>query len=89
MKVIYEYKIDWGFNLIDLPVGSKILTARIYLHDEPHIFVLVDEYENRSEERSILVTMTDNVNIPDNAVYISTFESYCGDATYHIFEASE
>lgn len=87
MKVIYKYELDISeVNLIVMPAGAVILTAKI-LDGEPYIWASVNT-ENLMISRNIMVKGTGHeIYLGEEGVFIDTI--IMDTLVWHVFDRGE
>ena len=85
MKKIYKYPIPIEDKItLTLPVNSDILTVQIQ-KGEPVVYALVGTVLKMERDRKLELYGT-GMEVPENRIYIGTFQMLNGALVYHLFE---
>jgi len=85
MKKIYKYPIPIEDKItLTLPVNSDILTVQIQ-KGEPVVYALVGTVLKMERDRKLELYST-GMEVPENRIYIGTFQMLNGALVYHLFE---
>ena len=84
---IWKYELELtAVQMIAMPRNAWLLTVQIQ-RGKPCLWVLIDENDDRKEQRLIRTLGTGHL-IPDDAPgdYISTYQIVGGDLVFHVFD---
>lgn len=82
MKTIYKYELSVAENLIELPLGSEVLTVQTQ-NGEPHIWVKLDDEVRETKEHGFYVVGT-GWKLDEIGEYIGTCQTPNG-LVWHVF----
>lgn len=85
MKTVYKYRLDMAFphQVISMDEGAQMLTVQIQ-DGIPHLWALVDP--TRPHVIRTVSIIGTGQPMPDDGVYISTFQMHGGALVFHAFE---
>ena len=85
-KVIYKYELSGTFNVLELPLKSKVLCA-MNQREKMQLWVEINPTEIKKEARKFLVEGTGHdYNDSGNREYIGSIKLQDGQFIFHVFE---
>jgi len=88
MKRIFKYPIPVEDKItLSLPINSDILCVQIQ-KGEPVVYALVSDVFKRDRDRKLELYGT-GMEVPEERIYIGTFQMMGGDLVFHLFENND
>jgi len=85
MRTIYKYEVGRGTNVIEMPIGARVLTVQSQ-YGKAFIWALIDTVNIDHVPRRFEAFETGESLGKTEFQYIGTFQLDGGSSIYHLFE---